>query len=370
MGRRAKPTYERIAEITAARDELRDIFTEAGLPPVFPRLRGEVYPPRGGTLSCAGIVSRVRAAINRCEHAPEYTADSTIKQKVLAALAKDGRQDNAAAFEAFDTYQFVMATATEPVDDASQQPQSMTATAPAADAPPSINAFRATGKSESAAQAEYKQAANAFHNDRRDVECAAEANKRRALEASIAQTLAAEAAWERRMARYEAEQKQYVDELVREKYGPNASWCARHRMRTPARPHAHARPSARASSATSSVWQAPASHHHDGLPPGVPSVGGGARATAARVGRGLRGAPDGACTRERRQGRALGLRYQSRAARAGPSPNAPGQRGADGRRGAGVARRGQGGRGLARNGRAAGRATAGATAAAGRGAAS
>jgi len=33
----------------------------------------------------------------------------------------------------------------------------MTATAPAADAPPSISAFRATGKSESAAQAEYNE---------------------------------------------------------------------------------------------------------------------------------------------------------------------------------------------------------------------
>ena len=253
MGRRAKPACERIAEITAARDELRDIFTEAGLPPVFPRLHGEVYPPRGGALSCTGIVSRVRAAINRCEHAPEYTADSTIKQKVLAVLAKDGRQDNAAAFETFDAYQFVMATAAEPVDEASQQPQPVTAAAPVADAPPSISAFRAAGKSESAAQAEYKQAANAFHHDCRDVERAAEASKRRALEASIAQTLAAEAAWERRMARYEAEQQQYVNELVRERYGPNASWCVRHRMHTPARPPARTRPPARARSATSSM---------------------------------------------------------------------------------------------------------------------
>ena len=231
MGRRAKPTYERIAEIAAARDELRDIFAEAGLPPVFPRLRGEVHPSRGGALSCASIVSRVRAAINRCEHAPEYTADITIKQNVLAALAKDGRQDDAAAFEAFDAYQFVMGTAAEPVDSASEPPQPMTAAAPAADAPPSINAFRATGKSESAAQAEYKRAANAFHNDRRDEERAAEASRQRALEASIAQTLAAKAAWERRMERYEAEQKEYVDDIVRKKHGPNASWCVQHRTR-------------------------------------------------------------------------------------------------------------------------------------------
>ena len=188
MGRRAKPACERIAEITAARDELRDIFTEAGLPPVFPRLHGEVYPPRGGALSCTGIVSRVRAAINQCEHAPEYTVDSTIKQKVLAALAKDGRQDNAAAFETFDAYQFVMATAAEPVDEASQQPQPVTAAAPVADAPPSISAFRAAGKSESAAQAEYRCAMHGFHDARRSVERAAEARKRRALEASLAQT--------------------------------------------------------------------------------------------------------------------------------------------------------------------------------------
>ena len=87
----------------------------------------------------------MRAAINRCEHAPEYTADITIKQNVLAALAKDGRQDDAAAFEAFDAYQFVMSTAAEPVDDASEPPQPMTAAASASDTPPSINAFRAAG---------------------------------------------------------------------------------------------------------------------------------------------------------------------------------------------------------------------------------
>ena len=231
MGRRAKPTYERIAELTAARDELRDIFEEAGLPPVFPRLRGKVHPPRGGGLSCAGIVSRVRVAINRCKHAPEYTTDITIKQNVLAALAKDGRQDNAAAFEAFDAYQFVMATAAEPVDGASEPSQPMTAVASAADTPPSINAFRVAGKSESMAQAEYKRAANAFHNDRRGEERAAEASRQRALEASIAQTLAAKAAWERRMERYEAEQKEYVDDIVRKKHGPNASWCVQHRTR-------------------------------------------------------------------------------------------------------------------------------------------
>ena len=59
---------------------------------------------------------------------------------MLAALAKNERQDDAAAFEAFDAYQFVMGTAAEPIDDASE-PQPMTAAAPAADAPPSINAF-------------------------------------------------------------------------------------------------------------------------------------------------------------------------------------------------------------------------------------
>ena len=203
------------------------------MPPVFPRLHGEVYPPRGGALSCTSVVSRVRAAINRCEHAPEYTADSTIKQKVLAALAKDGRQDNAAAFETFDAYQFVMATAAEPVDEASQQPQPVTAAAPVADAPPSISAFRAAGKSESAAQAEYRCAMHGFHDARRSVERAAEARKRRALEASIAQTLAAEAAWERRMERYHAEQKEHVAEVVRRTCGPDATWC----VRRPARAH-------------------------------------------------------------------------------------------------------------------------------------
>ena len=231
MGRRAKPTYKRIAELVAARDELRNIFAEAGLPPVFPRLHGEVYPPRGGALYCASIISRVRAAINRCEHAPKYAADSTIKQKVLAALAKDGRQDDPAAFEAFDANQFVMGTAAEPMDDASEPPQPMPAAAPAADAPPSISAFRAAGKSESAAQAEYKRAAHGFHDARRSEERAAEASRQRALEASIAQTLAAKAAWERRMERYEAEQKEYVDDIVRKKHGPNASWCVQHRTR-------------------------------------------------------------------------------------------------------------------------------------------
>ena len=102
MGRRAKPTHQRIAEVSAARDELRDIFEEAALPPVFPRLRGTTYPPRGDALSTANIVSRVRAAVNRCDHAPAYTSDDSMKKGLLAALARDGRHDDAAAFETFD----------------------------------------------------------------------------------------------------------------------------------------------------------------------------------------------------------------------------------------------------------------------------
>ena len=41
-------------------------------------------------LELAHVVSRVRAAVNRCEHEPSYTSDDTITKKLLAVLAKTG----------------------------------------------------------------------------------------------------------------------------------------------------------------------------------------------------------------------------------------------------------------------------------------
>ena len=127
---------------------------------------------------------------------------------MLAALAKNGRQDDTAAFEAFDAYQSVMGTAAKQIDDSSEPSQPMTAAAPAADAPPSINAFRAASKSESAAQAKYKRAASTFHHDHRDEERAAEVSMQRALQASIAQT-----------------QQQQLDDELRRKIVRSCSEC-------------------------------------------------------------------------------------------------------------------------------------------------
>ena len=41
MGRKVKPVNERVAEVLAAHSELRIIFSEAGLAPVFPRKVGK-----------------------------------------------------------------------------------------------------------------------------------------------------------------------------------------------------------------------------------------------------------------------------------------------------------------------------------------
>ena len=133
-----------IAELQAVVEELRVVFTEAGQPPVFPRLHDERYAE--GVLAREMLLARVRRAVNQCAHAPQYGSNATIKLKMLTPLAKDGRGENPDAFAQFDATQYAGMP-----PPAAAEPQG-----------PRIETFRAPGKSEADTQAEYAHAKDKY----------------------------------------------------------------------------------------------------------------------------------------------------------------------------------------------------------------
>lgn len=180
----------------------------------------------------AHIVSRVRAAVNRCEHEPSYTSDDTITKKLLAVLAKDGR--HTPEFLAnFNAYAFVIGTlcadgaahAAASSTDSGRVAAPGTPDPPAATAAPKIASFRTPENTEGQAQAEYAEAAGRFHSKRRADERAEESRKKRKLEAMLAQIYEARVAQELREARYKSEMHDFVAENVARRHGPDAAWC-------------------------------------------------------------------------------------------------------------------------------------------------
>lgn len=105
MGRSAKLHEHKLAEVRAATSELRCIFFEAELPPVFPNLCDQRYK-EDGPLNITTLVSRVRLAVNCCTHQPAFS-DSTIRLKMLTSLAKGGRGENVDVFAMFDAAEFL-----------------------------------------------------------------------------------------------------------------------------------------------------------------------------------------------------------------------------------------------------------------------
>ena len=243
-------------------------------------------------LELAHVVSRVRAAVNRCEHEPSYTSDDTITKKLLAVLAKDGRH-TPEFFANFNAYAFVIGTlcadgaahAAASSTDSGRVAAPGTPDPPAATAAPKIASFRTPKKAEGQAQAEYAEAAGRFHSKRRAGERAEESRNERKLEAMLAQIYEARVAQELREARYNSEMHEFVAENVARRHGPDAAWCTQpppplhpHRCTQPTPPPAPSptRPCAQSNNvSTPCAWQAAASHLHVRVPQSVPSVRGG-----------------------------------------------------------------------------------------------